>query len=115
MGLGQRQPSNSGAKRDNSGKLWENQRQDGPKSPAFTGVATVDGKDYRVSAWNNEDGTVAIKFRDKTEERRDNFDRSQMPREAPRRQERPSQYPPRAEYDDRPSPPTEVYEDEFDR
>ena len=112
MGLGQRQP-NSGAKRDNSGKLWENQRQDGPKSPAFTGVATVDGKDYRVSAWNNEDGTVAIKFRDKIEDRRETYDRRAQ--EAPRRAERPSQYPPRAEYDDRPSPPTEVYEDEFDR
>ncbi len=92
MPLGQTRPSQpNGQSRDNRGKLWENTKGTGPKSPAMTGVCTVDGRDYRVSAWNNDDGTVALAFKDKleaqrqsTERSRDNYQRPIETRDDPR-------------------------------
>jgi hypothetical protein len=36
---------------NNSGALFKNQKKDTDKHPDYTGVATVDGKEYRISSW----------------------------------------------------------------
>lgn len=103
MGFGNRRPSREeNGKRDNRGKLWNNDRKRDGKDPDFTGVCTVDGRDYRVSAWNSDrDDTVSLSFRPKTEERRQQYE-SQRDYQAP---------PPRGRDD---GPPPSAYED-FDR
>ena len=34
-----------------SGALFKNQKKDTDKHPDYTGVATVDGKEYRIASW----------------------------------------------------------------
>lgn len=96
MALGNRRPSreSNGGRKDMRGKLWPNTRKSGDKSPDYTGVCTVDGRDYRISLWeDSRDETLSVAFKDKAEDRRDNYERG---REA----QRPSR-----EYDDRNPPP----------
>lgn len=78
MGFGRQRPSreNGGGKKDLRGKLWPNDRKRGERDPDFTGVATIDGRDYRVSAWNSDrDETVSLSFKEKTEDRRQQYER----------------------------------------
>ena len=99
MGFGNQRPSRSNegnGKRDMRGKLWPNDRRRGDRDPHFTGLCTIDGRDYRVSAWNSDrDETVSLSFKIKTEDRRDSYERG---REA----QRPY-------HDDRNPPPPEDY------
>lgn len=41
---------------DNSGALFRNERKEKPNQPDHTGNATIDGVEYRVSAWIKESG-----------------------------------------------------------
>lgn len=98
MGLGQtRRPSREeNGKRDNRGKLWPNDRKRDGKDPDFTGVCTIDGRDYRVSAWNSDrDETVSLSFRVKTEERRESYERSRDYQAPPNRGRHDDEPPPR--------------------
>ena len=119
------------SKPDNSGKLFPNSERNTPKSPHCGGPMAVDGADYKAAAWFNSDFpqaitdimaimdeakvTISIKVTPKTEVRRDSYDRSQKPQEAPRRQEDRPRYDRAGDAIDRPGPPPEAYSDEFDR
>lgn len=73
MPLGNRRnpPQQSrGKKVQNRGKLWENDRKTTEKQPDYTGVANVDGRDYRIGLWEGDDGTLSLSFQDKAEARR---------------------------------------------
>jgi hypothetical protein len=57
--------------KDNSGALFTNKRREKDTHPHYTGQATIDGKDYWLSAWVNKskkDGasymSVAFKLKD---------------------------------------------------
>lgn len=80
MGFGNQRPSRdngNGGKRDMRGKLWPNDKRRGERDPHFTGLCTIDGRDYRVSAWNSDrDETVSLSFKEKTEDRRQGYERS---------------------------------------
>ena len=41
-------------KRDNSGRLFKNEKKQTDNQPSFTGNCTVNGKDMRISAWIKE-------------------------------------------------------------
>lgn len=40
--------------RDNSGVLFRNEKREKDTQPHATGTATIDGIEYRVSAWTKE-------------------------------------------------------------
>lgn len=41
-------------RKDNSGVLFKNDKQDNERAPQYKGNITVDGKDYWLSAWVKE-------------------------------------------------------------
>ncbi len=41
-------------RKDNSGVLFRNDKQDNERAPAYKGNITVEGKDYWLSAWIKE-------------------------------------------------------------
>lgn len=41
---------------NNRGSIWKNDRREKNTHPHFTGTATVEGREYWVSAWKREDG-----------------------------------------------------------
>lgn len=45
---------NDGQKRDNSGALFRNDRKTKENQPSHTGIATIGGVDYYISAWVKE-------------------------------------------------------------
>lgn len=79
MPLGQsRRPDNSGGPRrmkDMRGKLRENREPKGPRSPKYRGGAVIEGREYWVSLWEEEDGALSLRFERKDEQRRDNYER----------------------------------------
>jgi len=54
-------------KNENEGAIWGNQKKERETQPDFTGSATVDGKEYYVSAWkrgeNASDRAPVLKFK----------------------------------------------------
>lgn len=77
MALGNRRPSRDSGRKDMRGKLWPNSRKSGDRSPDYTGVCTIDGRDYRVSLWeDSRDETLSLSFREKNEDRRDQYEQS---------------------------------------
>ena len=50
--LGQHAGQATGAKKDNSGVLFRNDRKEpGTRQPDHTGNCTIHGKDFRIAAW----------------------------------------------------------------
>ncbi|NCQ52284.1 hypothetical protein GW796_10465 [archaeon] len=45
---------NDNVKKDNRGYLYPNKNKNKPTQPDFTGKVMVDGKDWRISAWENQ-------------------------------------------------------------
>lgn len=45
---------NEPIKKDNRGYLYPNKNKNKPTQPDFTGKALVDGKEWRISAWENQ-------------------------------------------------------------
>lgn len=41
--------------KDNSGSVWHNERKRNDRDPGYTGSALIDGKEYYVSLWVNDD------------------------------------------------------------
>ena len=45
---------NDNVKKDNRGYLYPNKNKNKPTQPDFTGKVLVDGKELRISAWENQ-------------------------------------------------------------
>lgn len=45
---------NDNVKKDNRGYLYPNSNKNKPTQPDFTGKVLVDGKEWRISAWENK-------------------------------------------------------------
>jgi len=41
---------------NNRGALWKNDRRESDKHPHLTGSATIEGREYWVSAWTSKEG-----------------------------------------------------------
>ena len=59
---------------NNTGALFRNDKGDNPKRPDYKGNATVDGAEYKISAWlqkSKKDGStfMSLKLERKTDER----------------------------------------------
>lgn len=54
--------SNQEQNKDNSGVLFKNTSKSNDKQPDYTGSITVNGKDLRLAAWENESKDKKTKF-----------------------------------------------------
>jgi hypothetical protein len=45
---------NDNVKKDNRGYLYPNKNKNKPTQPDFTGKVVIDGKELRISAWENQ-------------------------------------------------------------
>ena len=45
---------NDNAKKDNRGYLYPNKNKNKPTQPDYTGKVLIDGKELRISAWENQ-------------------------------------------------------------
>lgn len=45
---------NENAKKDNRGYLYPNKNKNKPTQPDYTGKVLIDGKELRISAWENQ-------------------------------------------------------------
>jgi hypothetical protein len=86
----------------NRGALWDNERKENAKQPDYTGQINVDGRDYWISGWDNEDSggknpVVKLSVQPKEESRRDSYQKAQPRRQAPQRRLDYEDEPPLAE------------------
>lgn len=98
------------SRKDNSGVLYENRMKKSEKSADAWGYLTVEGREYKISAWNKTSPkgdflSLAIEPKQEAQARQGGY--AQPPqRQAPP----PRQAPPR--YEDRRNPPNDYYRDD---
>ena len=88
MAFGSKRKQRNGERKDNRGALFENDNRKGKTSPDFKGQATIDGREYWISGWEerskNGQDYLSLSFQRKDEERREDYDRNGRRDDAPR-------------------------------
>lgn len=64
--------------KDNSGVLFKNANKTSDKQPDYTGTVTVNGKELRIAAWENESKDKKTKFLKLSVTDPDSFNKSQQ-------------------------------------
>lgn len=65
--------------KDNSGVLFKNANKTNDKQPDYTGTVTVNGKELRIAAWENESKDKKTKFLKLSVTDPDSFNKNQQP------------------------------------
>lgn len=64
--------------KDNSGVLFKNANKTSDKQPDYTGTVTVNGKELRIAAWENESKDKKTKFLKLSVSDPDSFNKNQQ-------------------------------------
>lgn len=64
--------------KDNSGVLFKNANKTSDKQPDYTGTVTVNGKELRIAAWENESKDKKTKFLKLSVTDPDSFNKNQQ-------------------------------------